>query len=162
MSRNPLSQPRALGPLLLACVAVMAGGAVAAGLSGADAAKARMDHMKALGGATKAIYEQVKGGAPDLAVVKVEAAKLDAGAKALPTWFPAGSGQSAAPKSHALPVIWTDPAGFSAKAAALATAAAKLDAVAQAGDAAGLMPAFHDVGAACKGCHETYKAKDES
>lgn len=157
-----MSRSKALGPLALTGAVLLAGGALAAGLTGAEAAKARMEHMKALGAATKAIIEQVKTGAPDLAVVKVNAAKIDAGAKALPTWFPAGSGQSADPKSHALPLIWTDTAGFQTKAEDFASAAAKLDAVAQSGQAAGVVPALKAVGAACKGCHETYKAKDES
>jgi cytochrome c556 len=141
---------------------VLAGAAVAAGLTGAEAAKARMAHMKALGGATKAIYEQVKTGAPDMAVVKLNAARIDAAAHELPAWFPAGSGQEAEPKSEALPLIWTDAAGFATKAKALETAAAQLNAVAQAGDAAGTPAAFKAVGASCKGCHETYKAKDKS
>jgi cytochrome c556 len=141
---------------------VVAGAAVAAGLSSADAAKARMEHMKGLGAASKAVVEQLKSGAPDLAVIKVQAGKIDDGAKALPTWFPAGSGQSADPKSEALPVVWTDAAGFQAKAKTFADAAAKFDAIAQSGNAAAVGAAFHDVGAACKGCHETYKAKDKT
>jgi cytochrome c556 len=139
----------------------VAGTGVAAGLTGADAAKARQEHMKGLGAASKAVKEQLSGGAPDLSVIKVQAAKLDDGAKALTTWFPAGSGQSADPKSEALPVVWSDWSGFQTKAKAFADAAAKFDAVAQSGNSAGVGPAFHDVSAACKGCHETYKAKDK-
>ncbi len=156
-----MTRHKALGPLLLAGAVLIAGAGVAAGLSGAEAAKARMEHMKALGAASKAVYEQVKTGAPDLAVVRLNAAKIDSAAKALPTWFPAGSGQSAEPKSHALPVIWTDAAGFDTKAKALAAASAKLVVVANGSDAAAVGPAFKDVGAACKGCHETFKAKDK-
>ncbi len=148
--------------LLAAGAIFVAGAAAAAGLTGAEAAKARMEHMKTLGAATKAVVEQLKSGTPDPAVIKVQAAKLDDGAKALPSWFPAGSGQSADPKSEALPVVWTDWSGFQTKAKAFADAAAKFDAVAKAGDKAAIGPALHDVGAACKGCHETYKAKDKA
>jgi cytochrome c556 len=157
-----MSRSTAFGPPLLAAVVLIAGGSVAAGLSGADAAKARIDHMKGQGAAMKAIGEQLKSGAPDMAVIKVQAAKLAASSKELPTWFPAGSGQSAYAKSKALPVIWTDQTKFAEKAAAVRTAAAKLDAVAQAGDAAAIGPAFKDVGAACKGCHQTFEAKDKT
>jgi cytochrome c556 len=157
-----MSRPQALGPLTLAGIVLIAGGAVAAGLGGAEAAKAREQHMKSLGAASKAIFEQVKTGAPDIAVVKVNAAKIDAAAHELPTWFPAGSGQPAIAKSEALPLVWTDAAGFAVKAKALETAAGQLSAVAQAGDAAGVPAAFKAVGAACKGCHETYKAKDKA
>ena len=157
MSRFP-----ALGPVLAAGAILVAASAVAAGLSGADAAKARMDHMKAMGGAAKALREQLQAGHADPAIVKVQTAKILAGAKDLPTWFPVGSGKSAEPKSHALDVVWTDAAGFDGKAKALLAAAQKLDAVGQSGDAAGVLPAFKDVGAACKGCHEKFEEKDKT
>ena len=57
-------------------------------------------------------------------------------ARTLPTMFPAGTNL---PTSHALPAVWTDRAGFEAKAAAYAAAA-------QAGVALGpgLMGLLHD------------------
>jgi cytochrome c556 len=157
-----MSRSKDFRPLLIAGVVFIAGGSVAAGLTGADAAKARIDHMKGQGAAMKAIGDQLKTGAPDMAVIKVQAAKLEASSRELTTWFPAGSGQSAYAKSKALPVIWTDKAKFAEKAEALRTAVNKLNAVAQAGDAAAVGPAVKEVGAACKGCHETFKAKDET
>lgn len=145
-----------------AALVLCAGAAVGADLTGVEAAKARIAHMKALGGAAKALGDQLKSGAPDPVVVKAEAAKIDAAAKALPTWFPAGSGPSSGAETHALPLIWSDPAGFAAKQRALALAAGKLDAAASAGDMAAVGPAMQAVGGACKGCHETYKAKERS
>ena len=153
---------KAFGPLLLSGVVLLAGASVAAGLTGAEAAKARIDHMKGQGAAMKAIGEQLKSGAPDMAVVKLDAAKLEASSKELPTWFPAGSGQDAYAKSKALPVVWTDKARFAEKAAAIRLAAAKLNADAQAGNAAAIGPDLKATGAACKGCHETFEAKDKT
>jgi cytochrome c556 len=118
--------------------------------------------MKAMGAAMKAVGDQFKSGSPDLAVIKVQAAKIDAGAKALPTWFPVGSGPAPGVKTEALPLIWTDTAGFAAKQHAFALAAAKFDTAAQTGDQAALLPAAKSVGAACKSCHDTYKAKDKA
>ncbi|MDB5482481.1 MAG: hypothetical protein JWO83_3534 [Caulobacteraceae bacterium] len=157
-----MSRYKAFGPLLLSGAILMAGGSVAAGLTGAEAAKARIDHMKGQGAAMKAIAEHLKTGAPDMSVVKVQAAKLDASSKELTTWFPPGSGQSAYAKSKALPVVWTDKAKFAEKAATLRTAAAKLNADAQAGSAAAIGPGFKATGAACKGCHESFEAKDKT
>ncbi len=157
-----MSRFKAYGPLLLAGALLIAGGSVAAGLTGAEAAKARIDHMKGQGAALKAISEQLKSGAPDMAVIKVQAAKLEASSKELTTWFPAGSGQTAYAKSKALPVIWTDKAKFEEKATALRTAAAKLNADAQAGDAAAIGPDLKATAAACKGCHESFEAKDKT
>jgi cytochrome c556 len=148
---------------LTACalVALALAGTSVAAISGADAAKARKDHMKALGQSSKAIGQQLKGGSPDLAIVRAEAAKIDAAAKLVPTWFPAGSGPGAGVKTEALALVWTDPRGFRSKADALALAATRFDKVAQAGDASALGGAFHDVGQACKACHQTYKEKDK-
>jgi cytochrome c556 len=148
--------------MLLSSVVLLASGSVAAGLTGAEAAKARIDHMKGQGAAVKAIGEQLRSGAPDMTVVKLNAAKLEASSKELPTWFPAGSGQDAYAKSKALPAIWTDKGKFADKAAALRTAAVKLNADAQAGNAAAIGPDLKATGAACKGCHESFEAKDKT
>ena len=155
-----MSRFSVLGPVFAVGVILAGAGAAAAGMTGAQAAKARGQHMKAMGGAAKAIREQLKTGAPNAAVIKAQSAKILAGAKDLPTWFPAGSGKSAWPKSRALPVIWTDPSGFDAKARVLLVAAEKLDAVGQPGDADAVGAAFKEVGAACKGCHEKYQEKE--
>lgn len=145
-----------------AAAVVISGAALAAGLSGPAALKDRQVHMKALGAATKAIGDQFHAASPDPAVIKAEAAKIDAAAQLLPTWFPAGSGPTTGLKTEALPLIWTDPAGFAAKAHALTVAAKAFDEAAQSGQAAAIGAAGHDLGAACKGCHDTYRAKEKS
>lgn len=61
--------------------------------------------------------------------------------------------------TRALPAIWADPADFAAKAQGFAEAAAALRAAAGQGRAA-LGPAVGAVGAACKACHDSYRAKD--
>jgi cytochrome c556 len=157
-----MSRSKAFGPLLMCGVVLAAGGSIAAGLTGAEAAKARIDHMKGQGAAMKAIADQLKTGAPDMATVKVNTAKLEASSRELVTWFPAGSGQSVYAKSKALPVIWTDHAKFEEKAAALRTAAAKLNADAQADATAAIGPDLKATAAACKGCHENFEAKDKT
>ncbi|HEY7900019.1 MAG TPA: cytochrome c [Caulobacteraceae bacterium] len=149
-------------PAWTAALVLAAGAAAAAGLTGAAAVKDRQVHMKALGAATKVIGEQFHSGAPDMAILRLQGAKIDAAAKALPTWFPAGSGPAASVKTKALALIWTDPARFATKAHDLELAAAKFDRAAQAGDAQAIGPAAHDLGAACKGCHETFKEKDRT
>jgi len=140
---------------------LLAGAAVAVALTGADAAKDRITHMKGMGAAAKAIGDQLKSGAPDPAIVKLNAAKIATSAPQIPTWFPAGSGVEAYPKSEALAVVWSNPTGFTTKQHALVEAADKLNAVAQAGDMSALGPVMQGVGAACKGCHQTFKAKDK-
>lgn len=150
--------------LVAATVAAVfvASAVLAAGLSAADAIKARQGHFKELGGAAKALGEQFKSGAPDAVVVKANAAKLAQTAAALPTWFPAGAGPEAGVKTRALPVIWTDGPGFSTAAKTLATETSKLNALAAAGDMAGAQAQMQAVGAACGGCHKKYRGPENS
>jgi cytochrome c556 len=58
------------------------------------------------------------------------------------------------PEAHAKPEVWTNWDDFVAKAGALGTAAAALDASSLDGIKAGLGA----IGGACKDCHTTYKA----
>lgn len=75
-------------------------------------------------------------------------------AAALPGMFPAGSVSDA---SEALPAIWSDRAGFEAKAAAYAEAAGKLADLAKAGDKPGFAAQWAVVGKTCGACHDTYR-----
>ncbi|MDE2357346.1 MAG: cytochrome c [Alphaproteobacteria bacterium] len=146
---------------LVITAALMAGAASAAALSGADAAKDRQTHMKELGKAMKTIVDQLHSGSPDVGQIKLAAATIDKDAKALPSWFPDGSGPSTGVKMKALPVVWTDKTDFAAKAHTFQIAAAKFDAAAQTGQASAYMPALKEVGGACKACHEKFRTKDE-
>jgi cytochrome c556 len=78
-------------------------------------------------------------------------------ARTLPTMFPAGTNL---PTSHALPAVWTDRAGFEAKAAAYATAAQALATAAQSGDRAAFLTQWTAVRATCGACHDTYKSSE--
>ena len=61
-------------------------------------------------------------------------------------------------ETEALPVIWTDRAGFEEKFAGLQKAAEGIpQAVAGGQDKVG--PVVQALGAACKACHDTYRAK---
>lgn len=79
-------------------------------------------------------------------------------AKALPGMFPAGSGVE---PSEALPAIWTDRAGFQAKAAAYAAEADKLAALAAANDKAGFAAQWAAVRETCNACHTAYRKEDK-
>lgn len=79
-------------------------------------------------------------------------------AKVLPTLFPAGSGEgSVSVMTQAKPVIWTDRAGFEARAANYAAQTEKLVQLAKAGDAEGFKTQVGEVSKACDACHAVYK-----
>ena len=83
------------------------------------------------------------------------ARSLAAWAKAVPGMFPAGS-----EGGGALPTVWSDRAGFEARAAGYAAAAGKLADAAKAGDVAAFAAAFGEVRTACSACHDSYKKPD--
>jgi len=78
-------------------------------------------------------------------------------ARTLPTMFPAGTNL---PTSHALPAVWSDRAGFEARAAAYATAAQALAQAAQSGDRAAFLTQWAATRQTCSDCHDTYKSSD--
>ena len=87
-----------------------------------------------LSGATLGNLKAAAARGDDLTKVAGQARALAGWARAIPGMFPAGS--NVAP-SEALPNVWTDRAGFAAKAADYAAAADKLAELAKAGDTAG-------------------------
>jgi cytochrome c556 len=143
-------------------LAVAAGGAAMADAAGQAAASKRHDNFKAQGAAFKGLIDELKKDAPDTAVVATNAAKLKASSAALPTWFVKGSGPDDGVKTEAKPEAFSDPAGFSAAAAKFKDEAAKLDAIAQAGDIAGVKGQVRAVGGACKACHDKYRVPEKT
>ena len=121
------------------------------------AAYARHDNFRRLGGAFKALNDELKKPTPSKAVLVSNANAINTLAAGLPTWFPRGSGMEARPMSEAKALIWTDAAGFSAKAAALRAEAGRLSAAASGGDLDAIRAQARQTFLACKGCHETYR-----
>jgi cytochrome c556 len=77
--------------------------------------------------------------------------------RVFPSTFPAGSDKGN--NTKALPVIWTDMAGFQKAANDMAEATDKLAQLAKADDADGVTAQVKVVGEACAACHRTYRAK---
>ncbi|RAK62318.1 c-type cytochrome [Phenylobacterium kunshanense] len=144
--------------------AVAAGGAIAhddvmpANASAATkAAYARHENFKKLGGAFKAINDELRKPQPAKAVLTSNANTIATLAKGLPTWFPRGSGVQARPMSEAKAEIWTDAAGFTAASSNFQTQAAKLSQLAAAGDVDAVKAQTRQTFMACKSCHEKYR-----
>ncbi|MBD3730042.1 MAG: cytochrome c [Sphingomonadales bacterium] len=76
-------------------------------------------------------------------------------ADALPSTFPAGSGDVA--DSRAKPEIWSDWAGFTARAEEFRRATGAMQAAVAANDRDALVSALASTKAACKGCHDSYQ-----
>jgi cytochrome c556 len=78
-------------------------------------------------------------------------------ARTLPSLFPAGSGAEAGLPTRAKPEVWSDRAGFEARAAEYAAAADRLAELAQANDKAGFAAQWAVVGQTCSSCHDRYR-----
>jgi cytochrome c556 len=82
------------------------------------------------------------------------ARSLDKWAKAMPALFAANTSTAA---SRAKPEVWSDKAGFAARAKVFQDATQALVAATQADDKDALATALASTKAACKGCHDSYQ-----
>ena len=149
------------GALLLSLGLAVAGAGAGLAQSAADALiTTRQTEMKANMKAMKALVSILKGETPydDAAVQSVAKSIQDAHAAstAADVWN-ASTQTGATVKTDAKPEIWSDPAGFAAAWKALDVAVAGLEA---SHDEASFKAAFPALGAACKGCHEKFRAAD--
>lgn len=104
-----------------------------------------------------AIKTGIDSGAP-LASQGFAVGALKKWTHALPGLFPSGTSMTDLPDAtNAKPDIWTDRAGFEAKAADYAAAVDRLSELAQANDVEGFNAQFGVVRAACSACHTAYR-----
>ena len=144
--------------LVVAIAGALAAGAMVGGatlaLAQADVVKERQENRKQAGAAMRAIKAVIDAKGPTAPAVE-QAAKLKTLEAAFVKMFPAGSDKD----SKALPVVWTDMAGFQAASKAADAAFDKLAVAAGSGDQAALAAAFADAGKACGACHDKYRVK---
>lgn len=123
-----------------------------------DAKDYRSAVMTSLRGHIGASSMHVRGLVEDHGFLGKHAEGLANGAAELKHLFPAGSNVA---ESEALPAIWEEPEEF---AKAIETAEKATTAFSEAvagGDKAAIEAAFRDVGAACRGCHDRFRADND-
>jgi cytochrome c556 len=138
---------------LLVTTAASGGHAAVAGPDLTGVVKGRQAGMRMSGAIMAGIKGAIDRG-DDVKTQVFAARALTSWANALPGMFPEGS--NIAP-TEAMPTVWTDGAGFKAKADAYAAATTKLGAAAQAGDKAAFAAAWAEVRGTCGACHDAYK-----
>ena len=131
----------------------MVGGATIA-LAQADVVKERQENRKQAGAAMRAIKGIIDAKGATAGAVE-QAAKLKTLEAAFVKMFPAGSDKD----TKALPVVWTDWAGFQAASKNADAAFDKLAVAAGSGNMEALTAAFGDAGKACGACHDKFRAK---
>ena len=122
-----------------------------------DVIKGRQGAMMLSGVAMASIKGAIDAGQP-LASQRFSTRSLARWAHAVPGMFPAGSGPEAGVPSNARAEIWSDRAGFEARAADYAAAADRLAELAAGDDAASFAGQWTAVRATCQACHDGYKA----
>lgn len=153
--RRPLARA-----ISIALVLAVSGGAALAAVDAAKIHEDREANFKKMGGALKAINEQIKSGSPDVSVITEKAKIIKDIAPQIVTWFPAGSGPESGVKMKAKAEIWTDKAGFAAAAKGLETESAKLYSAAQSGNLDAIKAQIMPTGGACKTCHTKFREAD--
>lgn len=147
--------------LIAAATALVGAATVAAATAWAatpaETVVARQNNFKQMARASKAIADEFRKPAADIAVIRGSAQTLAGFAPQIHRWFPRGTGPEAGAKTGALPVIWQRNAQFGNAANQLVNATRNFQRVAASGDVGQIRAAFPAVGAACKGCHETFK-----
>ena len=131
-------------------------GTPAAGLTPEQIVAARQSAYMLSGGSFAAMKGAADAGA-DVRTLVFPSRTLARWARTLPSLFPAGTDLAS---SKALPTIWSDRAGFEARAASYAEAARLMAEAAQSGDSAAFLARWADVRATCSACHDTYRRAD--
>ena len=130
--------------------------APAPGLTPEQIVAARQSAYIMSGGSFAAMKVAADAGA-DVKQLAFPARSLARWARTLPTMVPAGTNL---PNSHARPEIWSDRAGFEARAAAYADAARLLAEAANSGDRAAFLTQWAATRTTCGACHDSYKVSD--
>lgn len=118
----------------------------------------RVAGFKKMGGAMKAINDQIKSGAPAKDVMLDAAKTIAATAREQGKLFPAGTGPAAGVKTDALASIWTDRATFDGQMNRLVAESGKLATIAAGGDAEAIGAQVKATGAVCGACHRQFRA----
>ena len=123
--------------------------------------KSRQDKLRDMGGALKAIDDELKKGSPDWDnVILPNVDTLQGRSGFLLNWFPKGSGPESGVKTYALPAIWQKGDDFTKLAKTMQAEAAKFKQVAGSRNAGALREESVALGKSCKACHDNYRSPD--
>ena len=148
----------ALAAALLSCLGFTV---VEAASPQAAQIKPRQDKLRDMGGALKAINDELKKGKVDWDNTIIPNAQTIKDRSAyLLNWFPKGSGPESGKKTYALPAIWQKNDDFVKLGKAAQAEAVKLDQVAASKDQNALKAQALATGKACKACHDNYRSPD--
>jgi cytochrome c556 len=140
---------------------LLLGAAAAVAATPADTIRGRVAGYRALGAAFKTTNDTVRAG--DLASPRLRqaAAQISAAARNQYAWYPAGSGPQSRQRTAAKAEIWTRGREFRAAQDAFARQATAFERIVAGGNAAAIRSGARQLGASCKGCHDTFRVSDD-
>ena len=151
---------RVAAAVLMTCCSITVA-ALAADPPPAAQIKPRQDKLRDMGGALKAINDELKKGKVDWDNTIIPNAQTIKDRSAyLLNWFPKGSGPEAGVKTYALPAIWQKQDDFTKIGKAAQAEAIKFDQVVNTRNLDALKAEAVTMGKACKACHDDYRSKD--
>jgi cytochrome c556 len=154
-------KPKTALTTLLLTTAMLATSLPMASAAPQDTVAARKANFKKMGGAMKALMDQLKSGTPSKPAMVAAAQTINGVARGQGALFPAGTGPGSGVKTDALSAIWTQRATFDGQMTKLVAESAKLVAVTNTGDTAAITAQFKATGAVCGACHKQFRHDDD-
>lgn len=123
----------------------------------ADQVRTRVDGLRELGAAFKAVNDGLRSPTPQTILIQMSARQIRNASTAMYNWFPAGSGPQPGVKTAAKPEIWTNAAHFRQLQDNFAAQAAAFQTAANGGNADAIRAAARSLGQSCKACHQEFR-----
>jgi len=127
----------------------------------ADTIRSRIANYRALGAAFKTTNDTVRAGGFRSPALRQAAARISAAARNQYAWYPAGSGPQSRVRTAAKAEIWTRAHEFRAAQDAFARQATAFERIVASGNEAAIRAGARQLGASCKGCHDSFRVADD-
>lgn len=124
----------------------------------ADQVQNRVDGLKALGGAFKAVNDALRDDQIQPVPLRQAAQRISNAAREQYGWFPAGSGPDSGARTYARPEVWTKRAAFRLAQDNFAAAARSFEHAVASGNVIALRGEARKLGGTCKACHDQFRA----
>jgi len=148
-------KPRASMNMVAIAAAVLASTSVLA--TPADDVRIRVAGLRELGAAFKNVNDGLRGGDIQTIMIQQAARQIVNASRAMPNWFPAGSGPQSGVRTAAKPDIWLRPAQFQTARAAFANEAVAFQRAAGSNNVDVIRAAARRLGGTCKSCHDSFR-----
>lgn len=125
----------------------------------ADQVRVRIEGLRELGAAFKAVNDGLRGPTPQTILIQMSARQIRNAATEQYNWFPAGSGPQPGVKTAAKPEIWTQAARFRQLQDGFAAQATGFQRAAASGNVDAIRAGARSLGASCKACHDQFRVE---